>query len=246
MTWRVAPSHRPELYDRFAQGERRILTAMEPGNVLVPAGHLLVAAGQPQRRAYRVRTGWACRTVALADGRRQIVSILLPGDMIGIKGLVVARPTESVEALTPVTLNWCPRERLLELGETHPEVMLRLLLTAAETDRRLERWMLALARCSAEERLAAFLLSLRARLRAIGLMPRDTFLLPMTQQQIGDHLGLTVVHVNRVMRRLREAGLLMQQKRAITLLNVPALQRLAAPMTGVVAQAAEAAETAAQ
>jgi CRP-like cAMP-binding protein len=200
---------------------------MADQSVLFAAGQRLVDAGRPQARIYRLRTGWACRTRTLADGRRQILGVLLPGDLFGVKNLVLARAAESIEALSPVTLNWCTREGLLALAEAQPDVALSLLLHLAEVDRRLERWTVVLARCTAEERLAAFLLSLRARLRRIGLMPRDSFVLPMTQQQMGDHLGLTVVHVNRVLRRFRQAGLVTVHHRAVTFGDVARLARLA-------------------
>jgi CRP-like cAMP-binding protein len=228
VSWDGIPLYRPGLYERLRRGDGLILAAMSDETVLFQAGEQLVEAGRPQGRVYRLRTGWASRTRTLADGRRQTLGILLPGDLFGVRSLVLARAAESIEALSPVTLNWCPRDRLLGLADAQPDVALRLMQHLAEVDRRLEQWAVTIARCSAEERLAALFLQLRARLRQIGLMPRNSFVLPMTQQQIGDCLALTVVHVNRVLRRFRDAGLLTVRDRVVTFGDVEGLVRLAA------------------
>jgi CRP-like cAMP-binding protein len=231
VSWDVTPVHRPALYERLRRGDRLLLRGMGTETVLFHAGQQLAEAGRPQDRIFRLRTGWACRTRTLADGRRQILGILLPGDLFGVKNLVLARAVESIEALSPVTLNSCPRDRVLGLADDEPDIALRLVLHLADVDRRLEQWALTIARCSAEERLAAFFLLLRSRLRQIGLMPRNSFVLPMTQQQVGDHLGLTVVHVNRVLRRFRAAGFLVVRNRMVTFDDLDGLKRLAAVCT---------------
>ena len=82
----------------------------------------------------------------------------------------------------------------------------------AEDERRLHNWVAALSKGSADERIATLLLDLHGRLHHAGLANGDAFRMPMTQQEIGDHLGLTLVHVNRVLRRLREAGIVTVQR----------------------------------
>jgi CRP-like cAMP-binding protein len=103
----------------------------------------------------------------------------------------------------------------------------------AEDERRLHNWVAALGRGSADERIATLLLDLRGRLCWAGLAKGDGFQMPMTQQEIADHLGLTLVHVNRVLRRLREAGIVTVQRGVVTVNEMARLSRLAAPLQDI-------------
>jgi CRP-like cAMP-binding protein len=99
-----------------------------------------------------------------------------------------------------------------------------------EDERRLHNWVVGLGRGDAEERIAAMLLDFRWRLGRLGLVRDETYRFPMTQQQIGDYLGLTVVHVNRVLKRLRDGGLATIQNRLVTIHDVAGLQAMAFPV----------------
>jgi CRP-like cAMP-binding protein len=224
-----SPLHRPELFDRLQRGDHAIFRAMLREQQLFMAGDLIIRGGEQNGFVYRIRTGWALRVRGFADGRQQIVAILLPGELCGVTSIVTSRHDDAIECATPVTTNRASDADIRSLAEGEPDAALRLLFQLAESDRRLQTWLAALGRADAEERMAMFLIELRARLRRIGLAHRS-FSLPLTQQQIGDHLGLTVVHVNRVLRRFRECGVLTLRNRTVVLHDPARLYGIAAPI----------------
>jgi CRP-like cAMP-binding protein len=224
------PLFRPELRERLHRGEQilfRALTASEPQ--LFQAGNTITPAGAAHDLVYRIRTGWAARVRNIPDGRRQILTIYLAGDLCGIKCTLMARQPDAIECLTPVTANRAPQKEIRRLADQDPDVALRLMYQLAEDDRRLDNWIASLGRGNAEERLATFIIELRARLRGLGLAQRS-FSLPLTQQQISDHLGLTVVHVNRILRRFRESGILRLTRQNVFVQDAAKLAEIAAPM----------------
>jgi CRP/FNR family transcriptional regulator len=223
------PLHRPQIYDRLCRGDVLINEAMRDGSATLHRGQRIVGSEGERGTIYRVRTGWLARARSMSDGRQQIVSVRLPGDLIGVRRLLVTTPTTSLECLTSVTLGRIERSRMEKLVEDSPEVALRVMFQLAEDERRLHNWVVALGRGAAEERVAAMLIDLHFRLNHLGLTREGRFHFPMNQQQISDHLGMTVVHVNRTLRKLRERGIATIRNGTATLHDLPALRALAEP-----------------
>jgi CRP/FNR family transcriptional regulator, anaerobic regulatory protein len=190
-------------------------------------GAELSRAGDNFGSAGALFTGWALRYKLLADGRRQILSILLPGDLFGIDAILVGKPDHSVQAVTAVTYGIMHDDRLKQLIATAPNFSAALLQRSLVERRRADRHATLIGRCSAEERIAGFLVETHARLRQRRLGGPSTFNMPLTQQQLGDHLGLTVVHVNRVLRRLRETAVMTARGHMVVIHDMPALRRRA-------------------
>jgi CRP-like cAMP-binding protein len=226
--------HRPDILDALERGEAAIARAMaaQPPK-LVRAGEAIMQAGEAHERVYRLRTGWLARTRPLPDGRKQIILVFLPGDLLGTKCMYLTRQPDAIEALSDATLEWIDYRALRELVRRDPDAATRTTWQAMEDERRLHNWVVGLGQGDAEERMAQMVLDFRARLRRLGLSRDDTYRLPMTQQQLGDYLGLTTVHVNRVLKRLREAGLLSIRRQTVTIEDVAALERMAWPVQDV-------------
>jgi CRP-like cAMP-binding protein len=224
------PLHRPELYEALRHGDRLLAHAMAPDERSVRAGERIVQTEEDCPFVFRLRAGWLCRSRGLGDGRRQIITIFLPGDLCAVKALLFAEQPDAIEALTDVTMNAIAQDRLRLLAAEEPDVALRLMLQLAEDERRLHSWVIGLGRGTADEKMAAMLLDFRGRLRRIGLCPDDSFRVPLTQHQMGDYLGITVVHVNRVLRRFREAGLVTIRSNVVTLHAPERLAALARPV----------------
>ena len=186
-----------------------------------------------------METGWAARTRIIEDGRRQIIAVFLPGDLMGVKSMLLERQADTIECLTDVSVRAIDYKRLLELSAAHHAVALRIMFQLGEDERRLHNWITALGRGNAEERIATLLLDLRGRLLHAGAIQGVAFHLAMTQQEIADHLGLTIVHVNRVLRRLREAGIFtLKGRRMATIDDLNRLADLAAPLQDIYERAA--------
>jgi CRP-like cAMP-binding protein len=197
-------------------------------------GRKIVLTGEEGGTVYRLSTGWLARTRTIEDGRRQIIMIFLPGDLVGVKNMLMREQPDTIECLTDVTVNAIDHEQARRLVETNGRIALRMLFQLGEDERRLHNWVIGLGRGNADERIAVMLLDFRGRLHRAGLLSgNDSFRLPMTQQEIGDYLGLTVVHVNRVLRRLREARLATVRHGTAVIRDAAALQRIANPLQDV-------------
>jgi len=151
-----------------------------------------------------LREGWAFRYRLLGDGRRQVVNFLVPGDLIG-----PFTPTakQFVATLTGASVCRVPRRDIANSNRECPAFSAAVeALIAAEYDLLAERTV-SLGRRNAKERMSHFLLELLERLRRVGLVADNSFELPLTQEMMGDALGLSIVHVNRTLKALRSEGL---------------------------------------
>jgi CRP-like cAMP-binding protein len=167
----------------------------------------LLTEGREIRTPSFIISGWACRFRELANGRRQIVSILLPGDAIGLScrahalsltGVVALSPLRTVDA-PEIAVAW--RERLRT-----PGISAALDLAAAEDEFFMLAHVMRLGRQTAYERIAHWIMELEYRLSARDLSNNGAFLMPLTQDTISDAVGLSVVHVNRNLQQMRREG----------------------------------------
>lgn len=169
-----------------------------------------------------ILSGWACEMCLLPDGRRQVFSLFLPGDLVSI----AHRPNHDARSLVALTR--------LELVDTRhfigAEGRFGLdagLLNQTEAANRLFDQMLRLGQLTAQERLLHLFLELYERLDAVGLVKNDTYRLPLTQEVVADSLGLSIVHINRTLKQLRRQELIILKAGHITLANRRRLATLA-------------------
>jgi CRP-like cAMP-binding protein len=168
----------------------------------VSAHHDLIEEGSPVAEPAILLSGWVGRSRIFPDGRRQILSLLVPGDLIGVCRQRNPIAATGMVALTPVVL--CPApspEPGSGLAEAYAQ-------SGAIEEFHLFRQIARLGRLSAYERMTDLLLELCTRLSAVNLGAPDQFPMPLTQEVLADLLGLTSVHVNRTLQTLRREGLL--------------------------------------
>ena len=189
--------------------ERQTATA---GTTLVPEGHI-------GEEAYVLLMGWAFRFRMFEDGRRQISRLFLPGDFIGLNASYLRIPEQCIVAVTDVELAKCNARMLMEVVRQSPRLWFAFLWSETRDRYITEERVASIGRRSAHERLAHILLELHRRLELVGEASADSFTLPLTQEHLADVLGLTSIHVNRVMRRLKEDGLVAAELRTIRLLE---------------------------
>ena len=174
----------------------------------VAAGSLLVSEGSVVSQCCMLVEGYACRHKTSAEGKRQIVSFHLPGDILDIQHFLLSRADHNVETITRAQVAWISAEKLLTLALDRPNIgqaLWRDVLIDASIFR---EWVLNVGRRDARTRIAHMLCEVAARAIKAGVATEDHCLLPLTQEQIADATGLTAVHVNRMLRYLREAGAL--------------------------------------
>lgn len=190
----------------------------------VAADTLVLREGDTPTDMLVILSGWASRQKILADGGRQIVSFLLPGDVLDICRLALNAMDHDVGALTPIRLARVPRERMEGLLDTRPSLT-RAFLQAQLVDEAVMRaWLTNMGRRDAFARLGNLLCELWLRAGNAGLLSGSHVALPLTQVEIADAIGLTPVHVNRVLKRLRDEDLVRLRTSS---LEIPDVERLA-------------------
>lgn len=167
--------------------------------------------------------GWASSAVLTSDGQRQLISINLPGDLLGLPALAVADSLDAVVALSSLVVREIRIEDLSRIFTEHPRLAALLFLISQE-ERALAMERLALmGRTGAKARLAALFIRLRERITPPDDSTPDRFHCYLTQQDMADLIGVTTVHLNAVLGELKAAGLVTLHHRQLTILNYPAL-----------------------
>jgi CRP/FNR family transcriptional regulator, anaerobic regulatory protein len=207
--------------------ERAALERLEDRERHLRRGAVLQRENDRANELFILRKGMMMSSVLLDDGSRQILRFLFPGDMLAVSSLVYREAPETLTALTDCVV--CPFERqaMASLIADHPRIAALIMVynqieRAALTDR-----LAALGRTSAKARVAAVLLDLRNRLRALDKQISTAFTLGLTQEEIGDATGLTAVHVNRMLRQLEDEGMIAREAGKVTFTNERALMRAA-------------------
>ena len=192
------------------------------------AAHVdLVAEGTPSQSAFVLLEGMAMRYRTLPDGGRQIMTFLIPGDLCNPHVFLLAARDHSIATITPVRLAPVSRDHLMTVFARRPRLAAALWWSSLQEEAMLRERIVSLGRRDARGRIAYLLCELLWRHAAIGLTDGEVFRLPLTQTELADALGLTPVHVNRVLREFRDRGLIAIDHRMLHLLNMPSLQALA-------------------
>jgi CRP-like cAMP-binding protein len=191
------------------------------------AGHEMVHEGQPNQSAFILAEGWACSFKLLPDGDRQIVDFHVPGDFLGLRSILFRTADHSIEAVTRIEASEVLASDILDGFARAPRLASAVLWAASRDEAMVVEHLVNLGRRSAESRMAHFLLELGARLKLVGIGELSGFDCPLTQYHLADALGLSAVHVNRVLRHLREEGLVTFQKGRVSFDDLKGLTELA-------------------
>lgn len=167
-----------------------------------------------------------CRYLDDRKGERQLIAVHVPGDFVDLHGYPLKRLDHDIATITACTIAQVPHGRLDEIMIERPGLA-KLLWFSTLLDAAMHReWIFRLGRLDAVQRLGHFFCEMEAKLRAVGMSDGATFPLPMTQTDLAETCGITSVHVNRMLRDLRERGLLHMQAGVVTIADRPALYRL--------------------
>ena len=187
----------------------------------------LVVDGYPYTKLCFIKDGMAARYKVLRNGKRQIINILVPGDVIGLPGSFLDRAAFSVIALTDMRLEVCSQEAFIAACYRRPKFALALSWLAIEHGNYSAERIVDIGRRTPIERLAHFLLELHMRLSMVGCAGESTFDLPISQEVMSDTLGLSVPHINRMLAKLRSDGMVTVADRRVEFADMKALQLLA-------------------
>ncbi len=187
----------------------------------------LIREGEEPRGAYLVLDGIACRCKVLQNGSRQILAYLLPGDTCHLDLKSLREMDHSISTISECTIVDIPRDVIDDLALHHPHIMRALQWSALADESTLREWLVGMGRRNAVNQMAHLFCELLIRLRAIGHALEDSYDLPLTQEELGDALGLSVVHVNRILQALRQERLVSFKGRRLTILDFERLKERA-------------------
>ncbi len=200
----------------FLRGRGRDTLSAEEVSVLeqaidrvdtLPPRSVVTRRGDRVRESTLLVEGAMCRYLDARDGYRQLLAYHVPGDFVDMHGYTLRRLDHDVATIVESRVARIAHDRVDAIMRDHPRLAW-LLWRSTLLDAAMHReWIFRLGRLDAAGRLAHFLCEVAARMRAIGRVSDDVFALPLTQQDIGEACGLTSVHVNRTLRRLREEGI---------------------------------------
>ena len=179
--------------------------------------------GDKPRDVHLILSGWACRYKQLEDGRRQVVSFFLPGDMCDLNVFILKEMDHSIGTITAVTIADLSREFFDEISAGYPRIATALWWETLVNAAIQREWTMNLGQRSASERMAHLLCEIFFRLRLAGLTEGTSCEFPLTQADLADATGLSKVHVNRTLQEMRAADLVVLKGKTLT---VPSLQRL--------------------
>lgn len=192
--------------DALSIAEEAVLRAAIAEVTSYGPGETIIAGGVPLERSGLLVEGMVARASALPNGQRQITELHVPGDFVDLHGFLLKRIEHDVIALGRVRMAFMPHAALRHITETAPHLA-RLLWFTTLVDAAIQREkIVSIGRRSALERVAHLLCEVGTRLDAVGLVRDGLFDFPLTQQDIGDATGLTSIHVNRMLKRLRDEG----------------------------------------
>ena len=191
------------------------------------ADQILVHAGQELSVSLILIEGWMARSKDLSGGERQFTELHVAGDFADLHSFTLKRLDHDVVTLSDCTIAVAPHDRLQALVESHPRLA-RIYWFMTNVDAAIHRESaLSLGQRSALARMAHLFCELCARLEVVGLAQGDRYDFPLTQRELADCLGLTVVHANRTVQELRRRGLIELGNRQVTIVDRPGLEGVA-------------------
>ena len=205
-----------ELLDRVASGDERFAADTD-----------LVSEGMKPRSVFLLLEGMAVRYRNLPDGGRQIMTFLIAGDLCDSHVFLLKTMDHSIGTITPVRVAPLSRDDIIGIFSKRPRISAALWWSSLQEEAMLRERIVSLGRRDARGRIAYLLCELVWRHAAVGLTDGDTIQLPLTQTELGDALGLTPVHVNRVLKEFRGLGLIAVERRKLSLLDMARLQEVA-------------------
>jgi CRP-like cAMP-binding protein len=191
----------------------------------IPARQDLTSEEDRPENVHLVLSGFVCRYRILPQGHRYITGLMVPGDFCDLHVAILGQMDHSIGTMTPCTVVEITRATIQDLTENHPRIAHALWWATLVDEAVLREWLVGLAGREAAERIAHLFLELLLRLSVVGLAKKDGYDLPFTQIDLADMLGLTPVHVNRVLKHLQSEDLIILKSRR---LQIPDVARLKA------------------
>lgn len=214
-----------------SHAEREAIEALERGGTSLPAQARIIVEGAPYHRGVGiVQAGWVMRSKSLPDGRRQVINFALPGDILCLDALTVDQAYYDLWTLGRAIITQRGVDEIEKLQADFPRLAVAFRRLGVLEDAMLCERLLSVGRRSAIEAVSHLLLELWYRLKVVGLADARAFPMPLSQEIIGDALGLSTVHVNRTLKALQNGHFIdidRDRPRSITVRDPTRLEHLA-------------------
>lgn len=216
-----------ENWTRLSDEDRAGLETISGDVENVERNQNLIREGDDPQAVFLLIEGWAFRYKILPDGKRQIVAFLLPGDLCDVHIFILDHMDHGIAMLSRGKVVRIPRETILRVIEERPAVSRALWWTTLVDEAVLREWLVNIGGRNAYARTAHLLCELYVRMENVGLVDKSVVNLPLTQIDLAEALGLTPVHVNRMLKRLCSDGLISYKSQEFIIHDVEALKTVA-------------------
>jgi CRP-like cAMP-binding protein len=208
--------------------DRAALSRLSRNAKRLPRGSNLICEGDKPASVFLLLEGWAFRYKCLADGHRQIMAYLLPGDLCDVRIFLFEEMDHSIGLLSDALVAKIPAAEMLDVLDHFPRIERAMMWATLVDEATLREWLLNVGQRNALQRIAHLFCELCVRLGIVGLVENTkTYALPLTQTELADTTGMTTVHVNRSLQRLRKDGLIVTRSGKLTILDFDRLADVA-------------------
>lgn len=187
----------------------------------------LIREGDETGPMFVALDGWACRYKILPSGSRQIMAFMMPGDACDLHVKLLAQMDHGIQAVTAATVATVSKPVMEALMHDHPNIARAMYIAQLVDEGIMRAWIVSMGRRSSIERVAHLMCELYLRARNIGLAQGDEFALPLSQLILADALGMTPVHINRVLKQLRLAGAMALSRGSVMIMAPAKLVQIA-------------------
>lgn len=211
----------------LSKAELAVLDRLQQRHQTFAAGRDMVHQGQSGQVAFILSAGWVCSYKTLPNGTRQIVDFQVPGDFLGLRSVLLRTSDHGFEPIGDIEAAEVLTTDLIDAFAQMPRLATAILWAVSRDEAMVVEHLVGVGRRAADARMAHYLLELGLRLALVGAGSEEGFDCPLTQYHLADALGLSAVHVNRVLRQLRENGLATFQDGRVSFHDRAGLMKLA-------------------
>ncbi|SFU36496.1 Crp/Fnr family transcriptional regulator [Halomonas korlensis] len=199
--------------------EERILEGAVRRRATIKKGVDIISEGQKPDEVRLIAEGWACRYKRLENGEQHIMAYLIPGDICDLYTSILDQMDHSIRSLTPLKVIIFSPDEPSNLMEHNLRLARALIWSSLVDEAILREWLVNAGTRTADKRLAHLFCELLLRSRAAGLTQDNSFELPLTQAELGESMGITHVHINRVLRKLHRGNLIYLENKRMFILD---------------------------
>ncbi|MBJ3761629.1 Crp/Fnr family transcriptional regulator [Maribius pontilimi] len=214
-------------FDDLSEDELQFMTQFKSGELDVAAGTPILVEGSKSPQIFTVLRGMGLRYKTLEDGRRQVTNFVMPGDFIGLQAAIQSEIGYSVDASTDMTLCVFRRSDIWKLFRMHPSRAFDMTWLVCSEEHFLGEALTTVGQRSALERIAWAMVTVHDRASQLGLVHNGVMNFPFRQQDLADALGLSLVHTNKTLAKLRERDLLTWSDGMLSLRDRESLRQIA-------------------